>query len=104
MNDRLPWQRTFEPEHEDFVAFAADGISYARVFFNITATKAAYRYSWAVSIKYQFNETGSAEHLREAVDQATASYWRRTAIAEAWIEARKQPPTQGHPETDLGSD
>jgi hypothetical protein len=80
--NRLPWQRTFELEHEDFTAFGADGISYARLFLNITANQSKHRWLWAVSVKHQFNETGSAESRQESASQATASYWRQVVKAE----------------------
>lgn len=102
--ERLAWQRSFEPHHEDYTAFGSDRISYARVFFNITATRAAYRWSWAVSVKFQFNETGSAEHLQDAVDQATASYWQKVAKAEARAADRLAAQPPGHPGTEPGSD
>ena len=83
MTERLPWRRTFEPEHEDFSAFADDGISYARLFFSISATQSKHQWVWVVSVKYQFNTQGTAMTRESAVDQATEAYWRQAEKAKA---------------------
>lgn len=77
MSQRLPWRRTFEPEHEDYSAF--DGVSYARVYFNITATQSKQQWVWVVSVRYQFNIQGTAPTRESAVEQATKAYWLQAA-------------------------
>lgn len=80
--ERLSWRRTFEPEHEDFVALGPDG-SYARIYFNISAPGAKHRWLWFVAVQQHYTENGSAETKQEAADKATESYWRQFAKAKA---------------------
>jgi len=98
--NRLPWQRTFQPKHEDFTAFGADGISYARLFFSITENLSKHRWLWAVSVKHQFIETGSAESRQESANQATASYWRQVVKAE--FSVAEKLAKRSFARTDMG--
>lgn len=93
MSERLPWRRTFEPVYEDYSAI--DGVSYARVYFNITATQSKHQWVWVVSVRYQFNTQGTAPTRESAVEQATEAYWRQTERA-----ASKGRSPSASPRTD----